>query len=413
MVYRRGPRRLPQEIRRDSISGPVDLIGQRGGIAECPPVVIAHGRSRDQKHNHNRQREPLTQDPRRRMLFPKRPDQQRRRNRESEQEAFERAAVGENRDAECEDESGAHADAAHETWHGAQDQRAAGGRYRATPIAVHPIAEDAQPEERQHGPKERPSGGKPALKHPADSGAHGAPAETDPKPGIPEQHGAGSQDQTLRGRVHGHVGRLKLFMEGLEVDPHGWGGVGQAVGSEGFPGEQEAEFIVDGRLRDGRNRQDSQADQRSGDADQENGQRRLSREAPQPPFQRSEESPAGPGQRERQQQTQYRDGYIDDEQRDAIDGHVRVHESGPIRFGRGCGCNRPAKCQGTANARLRGFDAFVRRPAPRQPVNGSRRGGYSQLAEYASHFIMIESAETSPAHNPRSRYGVCWAFSGR
>src|ERR1017187_7830593 len=44
-------------------------------------------------------------------------------------------------------------------------------------------------------------------------------------------------------------------MEGLEVDPHRRGRIGEPAGSERFPREQKAEFIVDRRLGDRRNRQ--------------------------------------------------------------------------------------------------------------------------------------------------------------
>ena len=58
---------------------------------------------------------------------------------------------------------------------------------------------------------------------------------------------AGRQHQSLRRRVHRHVGRLLDDVEALEVHPHGMWRIGHAPVREGVGGKQITEFIIPAR----------------------------------------------------------------------------------------------------------------------------------------------------------------------
>ena len=58
----------------------------------------------------------------------------------------------------------------------------------------------------------------------------------------------GCKDEALRGRIHGHVGRLLNDVETLKVNPHGMRGVRKPAVSESVSGEQVAELVVESRL---------------------------------------------------------------------------------------------------------------------------------------------------------------------
>ena len=79
--------------------------------------------------------------------------------------------------------------------------------------------------------------------------AHIAPTLSQtPSQGLPANDLTSSQGETLRGRVHGHVGGLLQDMLTFEVHPHGVGRIGQAAGRKSIRCQQIAELILKMRL---------------------------------------------------------------------------------------------------------------------------------------------------------------------
>ncbi len=65
---------------------------------------------------------------------------------------------------------------------------------------------------------------------------------------------SGREYQSLRRRVHRHVGGLLNLVQSFEVLPHRVRGVGQASVGEGVGGEQVTEFIFPARSGHAQNR---------------------------------------------------------------------------------------------------------------------------------------------------------------
>ena len=59
---------------------------------------------------------------------------------------------------------------------------------------------------------------------------------------------SGGKDQPLSGGIHRHIGRPLNHVEGLKMNPHGMGGIGEVAVSKGVGGEQVAELVVGARL---------------------------------------------------------------------------------------------------------------------------------------------------------------------
>ena len=177
-----------------------------------------------------------------------------------------------------------HADFAQQARHGAEHQQTADGRRRSAPVAIDPIAEQAQAEHGHETAEQSPSGGQPALQHPAEQGAHHGDAQVDAGPGTTGHHLARRQNQSLRRVVHGSIGRMLDDVHAFEVHPHGMGGVGEAARSESIRRQEIAELVGDDGLADGQHGQEESARGQGGGAGEEDGQgspaRQVAEDAP-------------------------------------------------------------------------------------------------------------------------------------
>ncbi len=123
----------------------------------------------------------------------------------------------------------------------------------------------------QHAAQKSPGGRKPRLQHPANRCAHQCAHDQDAKPWIAEQQLPCRHRETLRGKVHRHVGRQHVDVDGLEMDPHRRGRIGQAAVGEGIGCEQKAEVIRDEWKRNGAPGENGQAKSQTGKADHKHG----------------------------------------------------------------------------------------------------------------------------------------------
>ncbi len=144
--------------------------------------------------------------------------------------------------------------------------RAAGG------VGVDPITENSQAQNCQHSSQQRPAGRQPRLQHPADGGAHQSAGQQNAEPGISKNQFAGSQQQSLRGKVHGHIGGLHGDVDAFEMGPHRWRGVGQSAVKEGIGRKQKAEVVRNKGQRNGKERKNGETQKQRGKADEGNGQ---------------------------------------------------------------------------------------------------------------------------------------------
>ena len=150
---------------------------------------------------------------------------------------------------------------------GQRGERAGGG------VVVDPVAEEADAENGEDSAEQSPTGRQPGLQHPADGGAHQRSDAEDGKPGRAEEDLPGGEDQATCRKVHRHVGGLHGDVDGLKVNPHGWGGVGEAAVGKGVGCEQEAEVVGNEGERDGDEGQQSKAQEEGGAADSGDSQR--------------------------------------------------------------------------------------------------------------------------------------------
>ena len=115
-----------------------------------------------------------------------------------------RAAIHQNGDAQRHQHSIARASEMENSRERSHNQRASYGGHRTAPIAIHPVAGDAQPDDDQTAAEQSPARRKPALQGPKYRAAHDASAQKHANPGVAEQLPE-SQDRALRRRVLGRV----------------------------------------------------------------------------------------------------------------------------------------------------------------------------------------------------------------
>ena len=125
----------------------------------------------------------------------------------------------------------------------AKQQRSADGGSGSAPVAVHPIAGNAEFEGGEGSTEERPARGHPRAQHPGDGGTHCCGTEQHADPRCPEEFTDG-EDQALRRRIDGRIGGQPVDVEGIEAGPHGVGGIGETSVSEGVAHQQVAVFVV-------------------------------------------------------------------------------------------------------------------------------------------------------------------------
>jgi len=191
----------------------------------------------------------------------------------TEERAFKGPTVGEDEDSDAKQESVARSlTAALQTRESAENQRCADSGDGASPVAVHPIAENGKAHHDQRSAKKRPARREPSLQHPENGGDHGGGGEqhADPRSerwaigGIDEQL-AERQNGGLRRRVHGRIGGVKVDLESFEEEGHWMGRKGEASVSEDVRLKKIAVLIMDGGARIRNDRLQEQADQNCGE----------------------------------------------------------------------------------------------------------------------------------------------------
>ena len=110
-----------------------------------------------------------------------------------------------------------------------------------------------------------------------------------PNQGFPKSSFAGSQQQSLRGKVHGHIGGLHGDVDAFEMGPHGWGGVGQSAVKKGVRRQQETEVVGNKGQRDGIKGKDGEPQYQRGKANNGDSQSLLSRQPPEGALQAAED----------------------------------------------------------------------------------------------------------------------------
>jgi hypothetical protein len=113
-----------------------------------------------------------------------------------------------------------------------------------TPIAVYPVIEQAETKDRHQTAEQCPSGWQPALQHPANRAAHQRGAQPYFKPGVPGDHLADHEENTLHYRINRAVRRLLIDMKTFEVFPHRMRGIGNASQGEGVGHQQITMFVM-------------------------------------------------------------------------------------------------------------------------------------------------------------------------
>src|SRR5207244_12913408 len=112
----------------------------------------------------------------------------------------------------------------HDPRQGPQYQSTSKCRNSTTPIAVRPVAEAAQSDDREQPAQQRPRWWQPSLQHPADCRTHQPCAQPHPPERVPKDYLACSQTQTLCRIEHCTVRRFVVDVKILEVSPQrmGW-----------------------------------------------------------------------------------------------------------------------------------------------------------------------------------------------
>src|ERR1043165_9162037 len=128
-------------------------------------------------------------------------------DRNTENQAFEGAAVGENGDPKTEKPGVARTLETFEARKSAEDESGGGSGDGTAPVAVHPITKNSETNQDEGGTEKCPARGKPALEHPENGRDHGRSGEQHANPGIAEQRAHG-ESGGLGWRIHGGVGGI-------------------------------------------------------------------------------------------------------------------------------------------------------------------------------------------------------------
>ena len=163
--------------------------------------------------------------------------------------------------------------------------------------------------------EQRPCRRQPALKHPAQRGAHERGNEPLTDPGM-SQTLAQRQDQALRRRIHGHVSRLLDDMKALEMHPHRMGRIREPAVREGVSGQKIAELVMPARFRDAKKRNHRGARNKNEQPHDHRAEKFSSRELRKPWGKRRGDSRFSPGANQNQDQRgQHQKEFDDVEQR--------------------------------------------------------------------------------------------------
>src|SRR5262249_54952837 len=119
----------------------------------------------------------------------------------------------------------------------------------------------------------------PSLQHPTGGGAEQSDENAPPGKRPTSESLPDRKKNTLRGWVHGSVGRLLQDMQIFKVDPHGMWRIGDPAVREGIGGEQKAELIVNAGLRNRLDRKNCDARRHGQAADEKNSEETPFRDA--------------------------------------------------------------------------------------------------------------------------------------
>ena len=174
-ILRRRPRRLPHKYRRRSVGHPIRLIRKRQRVPEHALVVVRHQPGRDQHQNRRSNQTPRFSNGR---------QEQCRRGRPAHQQSFIRTAIRKKDRPHRHQHSVSNIRAIFHAFHAgksAQHQRASRRRDRAAIISVHPVAEQPQPDDRQHATQAAPSRAAAILASSSTARRTSAPRSTTPR----------------------------------------------------------------------------------------------------------------------------------------------------------------------------------------------------------------------------------------
>src|SRR5580704_13113669 len=258
-VLQRGPEFLPDQGRRTQVGLIIDRVGQKEGMSGASPIVTGHKNSAGRQYGAGRRHDSRHCSTPRRTPRAEEPYDQHRRNRQAEDEPFEWSTVCENCDPRAQNHAVARTVRSQKSRKRAHNERSSGSSYEPSPIAIHPVTKNSEPQDHEHPTEQRPTGWKPPLKHPNDARAHGGCAEKHTNPRMAEKL-TDRQNGTLGGRVLGHIRRMLVDVERVEVDPHWMGRIRKPAMSERIRSQQITELIpnVRDRYRKDRQQSDSQ-----------------------------------------------------------------------------------------------------------------------------------------------------------
>jgi hypothetical protein len=251
----------------------IERMGKEQRISRQAPVVIAHGSGEKKEHCRERQ-ENISSSLMEIDVWicsSSEPAKKKKGRGNAQEQTFVRAAVREDGDSEAEEKRVAGFGAPCNSRQSAKNECASGGGNRAAPVAVHPIAGDAEFHRYQCSAQESPTRGHPRLQHPKNCGTHCRIAQQDADPRMAENL-AEREDEALRRGIHRGIGREPIDMKSLEADPHGMRRIGQPAVDESIGHEEVAEFVVDSGHGDGQKRQDHQSNGRNTEEERANCQ---------------------------------------------------------------------------------------------------------------------------------------------
>ncbi len=165
-------RMLPQQVRRDRIRFPLDLVRHTKWIAGNSEEVVAHADGGNDQHRALRRNNLADKNAPPRSLPAENPDKNSHGNRQTENHSFIRPAIRQDREPHGHNDSIAAPVRRSDSRPSAQNHRSAYCSRCASPVTVGPVAERRKPQNRQHPAEQRPLLRYPALQDPGDGRAH-------------------------------------------------------------------------------------------------------------------------------------------------------------------------------------------------------------------------------------------------
>src|ERR1700730_8676377 len=242
-------RMLPQEKRGRVVGSGSESVWEEQSVAGQTPVVVSHEcRCGGEDDGYGGQNFCAALMPRR---FSYEPPERPSRYRNTEQQAFVGAAVGQDGDSQSESDSVTESGAARNALEGTEHQSRRDGCGGSSPVAIHPIAGDTEFRGRQQATERRPTSGHPRLQHPHDRGAHGSHTQQDAEPWVSEKLAHG-EDQSLCRRINRGIGREPIDVKGVEARPHRVWRVGEPTVRKGVAHKEVTVLVMNSGNRDGK-----------------------------------------------------------------------------------------------------------------------------------------------------------------